>query len=93
LINDFNSGMNMALAHSFKEATKYDKLSTNKVLALICSNMGIDLMSVGKSGGYKNRNTPFITNNSGSDGSTIDINDSEYQESSCDINIDIEDVE
>lgn len=95
VMRDFNSGMNMAMAHSFKEATKYDKMATNKVLALICANMGIDLMSSGKySGGNKKRgNVPFNPTNSYDDDSTITIDSSQYKESDYDINIDINDVD
>ncbi len=88
-IADFSSSMNMAFAHSVKEATKYANFSTAKVLSLMCANMGIDLMNP-KYGNNKRKNIPF---QSGGDDNTIDIDSSQYRESEYDINVDISDIE
>lgn len=90
-ITDFSGSMNLAFAHSVKEATKFEKMATAKVLSLICANMGIDLMSNNYSSGSgkKRSNAPFSGNND----NVIDIDSSQYKESSYDIDINLDDVE
>lgn len=88
-ISDFSSGMNLAYAHAVKEATKYEKMATTKVLSLICANMGIDLMSNYSGGNKRRSNTPF----NGNSDNVIDIDSAQYKESEYDIDVDISDIE
>ena len=85
-MEDFVSGMNMANAHAYKEATKYERAASSRTMAIVAASLGVDLGASYSGGNNSRKRNVFQADG----GNVVNINDNGYTDmGEFDIDLDV----